>query len=89
MDLSSIAIMIIIAFIAQTILSSIRACVQFARGKSHINGIESFRDYTFHAPLAEAAKGGGLNLMDALLKFWVIPDGEAMEVQSQRRKPIS
>jgi len=70
MDLSSIAIMIIIAFIAQTILSTNRACVQFARGKSHINAlIESFRDCTFRAPLAEAAKGGRLNLMDALLKI--------------------
>jgi len=30
--LSSMAIMVIIAFTTQTMLSSIRACVQFARG---------------------------------------------------------
>jgi len=60
---------IIIAFTILRILSQMCACVQFARGKSHINGIETFRDCTFHAPLAGAAKGGRLNLMDTLLKI--------------------
>jgi len=61
---------IIIAFTTLRRFSSIRACVQFVCGKSRINGIESFRGCTFHAPLAGAAKGGRLNLMDALLGYF-------------------
>jgi len=67
--LSSMAV-IIIAFTILRRFSSIRACVQFAFGKNHINGIENFRVCTFHAPLAGAAKGGRLNLMDALLGYF-------------------
>jgi len=57
--------MIIIAFTILRGFSQKRACVQFAREKSHINNIEGFWVCMLRAPLARAVKGGGLNLMDA------------------------
>jgi len=81
--LSSMAV-IIIAFTILRRFSSIRACVQFACRKSHINGIESFRVCTFHAPFAGAAKSVRLNLMDALQKFWAILKTKLVEAQSQK-----
>jgi len=44
------------AILAILRLPRLAVCVQFARGKSHINGIETFRFCTFRAPLAGAAK---------------------------------